>query len=559
MAAIAGGMVGIALLLAGSGVTQRESAPSVDVALKVERDGALAVTERVVVPRGEVTRSVPSRVRADAGADPRERVFTVQDASVAGNGHAEATEGGLSISLGPGESTVRYVVRGAVADAHGEQEVRWRIASGWNTALGAVTASFAAPAPEMSVTDCFAGPPGSARACTLAGVDHTGVVRLEQDGLATGDRLELVVGLPPGTVPADARIDPVTTFAGAFEPTWISGIAFGALALLLAAGALALRLARGRDASAPVADPGPVGVLLAEGDRAVFASPDGVLPGQVGTVVDESVDPVDIGATVLDLAVRNYLWITEVPGAGGTADWRFSRRNRPSPADESLHAFELAVLDALLPAGTDSTTLGELWVGGRLDVLPIREAMYRDVVRQGWFSPRALTGRGALTWLGAGFAVAGTGLTFVLACTVGHALTGVAVLLAGLALTAGSSLLPRRTGRGRALAGQLRGLLRYLHEVDVRDIPARDRELVFSRSLPYVVVLGETERWLRAFCELDPEAEGASGVHWFGGFEGERNLHRFGTHLPRFLNALDGLLAEAGHLRSLRTAVPAAG
>ena len=38
-----------------------------------------------------------------------------------------------------------------------------------------------------------------------------------------------------------------------------------------------------------------------------------VRPGHVGTVADERVDPIDITATLIDLAVHGHLRITELP------------------------------------------------------------------------------------------------------------------------------------------------------------------------------------------------------------------------------------------------------
>ena len=69
---------------------------------------------------------------------------------------------------------------------------------------------------------------------------------------------------------------------------------------------------------------------------------------------------------------------------------------------------------------------------------------------------------------------------------------------------------------------------------------------------PATIVLGDTEQWLRTFEGLDPSADGSAGLYWFGGLEGDRDLRRFAAHLPSFLSALDGLLAESGHLRSIR-------
>lgn len=276
-------------------------------------------------------------------------------------------------------------------------------------------ASFIAPVREASSADCFAGPVGSSQQCSLSEIDHSGIVRIKQDGLKAGDRVDLAVQMPLGTVPANARFEQAATAANAFSLTPLAGIGFGALAL--------------------TSGSEPVDVLLRDGDRVTFASPDGVLPGQVGTVVDETVDVGDISGTVIDLAVRNYLWIAEVRGATAAVDWQLSRRN---PADEHLVDFERAIFDALLPAGVASVLLFELRGRGSLDLRAARDAMYQDVVRKRWFAHRPDSGRNRLTWLGVGLLALGLVSTVALTFTVGYALLGVAVAIAGVALTLGA-------------------------------------------------------------------------------------------------------------------------
>ncbi|MER6666551.1 DUF2207 domain-containing protein [Amycolatopsis japonica] len=528
------------------GLLQPPSGAFTNVAVKVERDGSLSITEQVTVPGGQhLVRRIPFKVPA---GEEQDRVYAIRDVSVEGAGKTEPNGEQLVATFDGGASTLKYKVDGAVADVNGAQQVRWQVASGWDGELSRVSASFSAPTREMPTVDCFAGPLGSDKQCSLAETDHSGVVRIEQDKLAPGERVDLAVQLPAGTVPANARFEQIASVGGAFALTTLAGLGFGALALFLILGALAVWLLRRRDRGALAAGTGPVEVLMRDGDRVSFASPDGVLPGQVGTVVDETVDVVDVSGTVVDLAVRNYLWIAEVRGAG-TVDWQIARRNAP---DEHLAAFEREIYTALLPDGTDSVLLSELRGRGTVDLRVAGEAMYADVVRKGWFSRRPDKGKSKLTWAGIGLIALGLVATVVLTFTAGHALLGVAVALAGIATLLGASWVPPRTTRGRRLVGQVRGLLEYLHTVKVADIPLGDREMVFSRSLPYAIVLGDTEHWLRTFDALDPSADGSAGLYWFGGLEGDRDLRRFAAHLPSFLSALDGLLAESGHLRSLR-------
>ena len=47
-----------------------------------------------------------------------------------------------------------------------------------------------------------------------------------------------------------------------------------------------------------------------------FVPPDGLRPGQVGTLVDFKANPLDVTATIVDLAVRGYLMIEELSEAG---------------------------------------------------------------------------------------------------------------------------------------------------------------------------------------------------------------------------------------------------
>src|SRR2546427_7130874 len=85
---------------------------SVNIAMKVERDGRLSITEQVFVQAGKtMTRRAPLRIQA---GDDRDRVFTVHDAAVEGNGSTEVTADEFVLRLGGGASTVRYTVDGAV-------------------------------------------------------------------------------------------------------------------------------------------------------------------------------------------------------------------------------------------------------------------------------------------------------------------------------------------------------------------------------------------------------------------------------------------------------------
>ncbi|GLZ40498.1 DUF2207 domain-containing protein [Actinokineospora sp. NBRC 105648] len=500
---------------------------SVNVQLKVERDGRLTVQEQVVVQaRQTMTRVAPLRIG--------DRVFTVRDAHVQGNGTAEVTGDTLTIKLEGGASTVRYTVDGAVADLGDRLQFRWQVASGWDTKLVFLRASLLTPRPGQDFV-CLAGAAGTEDRCDSAITDESGILRVVQSDLDSGARVDLAADLDAGMVPATARFDTSGRTNGPFALTVPGGIGLGLVTLLLLGGFVVLWSARGRDAKALVSEVAPVDLLARDGNRVTFASPDGVLPGQAGTVVDEKVDARDLSATVIDLAVRNYLWITE---SGG--DWQLVRRN---PADDSLTSYERAVYDVLLPNGAESVTLSALR-STSLDVTAVRSALYTDAVKRDWFGRRP-NGIGRWGVTGAGLLVVGAVGTVLLAVGNGPALIGIAVAVGGLGLLVGARFMPARTKRGSVLVQQVRGVLVFLRETQPDAVPAADREMVFSRSLPYAVALGETEQWLSRFATLDSSADGAPGLYWYATQDeaAAGDHQRFTAQFQSFLAGLDEALA----------------
>ena len=58
--------------------------------------------------------------------------------------------------------------------------------------------------------------------------------------------------------------------------------------------------------------------------RSSSSRPRQIRPGQMGLLLDERADTLDVTATIIDLAVRGYLTITEIPKTGwfGRTDWQ---------------------------------------------------------------------------------------------------------------------------------------------------------------------------------------------------------------------------------------------
>jgi hypothetical protein len=476
-------VLAIPALVLAAGPAQAQDLPalpqSAEVTLKLQRDGTLSVTEAVSVPAGTtMTRTLPLRTSADAGHD---RVLTVRDLSIEGSGSAQTSDDQIVVDLRGGTSVVRYTVVGAVGTVgrrFGIEHLTWDLAGGWDTRLELMRATFAAPNLPDAVT-CLAGPPGSATPCGAAQLDHSGLTRVSVSKLAPGDRVELTAELPAGTVPATEQLVPAKSVAGAFLVTTPILAAWLAFAALVLAGLVTLLVLRRRDRAAAL----PVR-LEADGQ---FSSPQGVLPGHLGFLLTGRTDDLDVAATVLDLCVRNYLWV----GEAGEESWTLHRRN---PPDEYLTAFERTVYETAVPG--DSAPLSTI-------TPDIEDELRTAVVRRGWLSRRPAL----LTKIAVRLCCYGAFLTALLAFTAGYAQLGLVVVATGAALGLFAAWLPPRTRDGSLLRDQLLGLRAELAD------PAEVTELIFSRALPYALALGETSRWLGTLAEPVCSLQ----AYWFGG------------------------------------------
>lgn len=525
------------LLLASAGLfatapaAHPEPAPSgvtITADLKLNRDGVLEVVEQVEVPPdGTFQMSLPLRLQV---RDDVERRFKVTDVDTKGAGTATVANDQFTIEAKPGTSTFTYSVHNLVSDAPGSQVFNW--IGVVRSDIAAISATLISPSFEMGIVDCKLGPPGNTRACADVKTEVDGVLYLEQTDLHKGDAIDLTLQLPPNTVPsnADVRDD---SAAGPFAFTTPVLVAFGVLVLALI-GLVAFALRARRQNAAAGTGSQTLDPLLREGERVQFVSPDGVLPGEAGLLLDEHVDPVDIAATVVDLAVRRYIRVQPL----SDTDWRITRVNTP---DDQLRGYEKAVYLALLPDGTDAVTMTELRAPGRVQSGPVRTALLDDAVARGTFADRRRPGLAG--WLGGALIVAGIAATIGLALTAGHALVGVAIALAGIATVLLPKYLPVRTAHGLALSGQIRALQRGLEATRREQVPPIDQETVFSRALPFMVIGSRADNWIRAFRDLNPSADAQPGLYWFGGFERDRNLQRFAGHFPFFITALEGLFA----------------
>ena len=239
--------------------------------------------------------------------------------------------------------------------------------------------------------------------------------------------------------------------------------------------------------------------LVGEDETPVeFVPPDGLRPGQVGTLVDFKANPLDVTATIVDLAVRGYLTIEETQEKGlfRAGDWKLAETDKGKAVtdDGELLPYERTLLNGLFRDGS-SVQLSDLHNTFATRMSNVQQALVNDAIKRKWFVGKPGTMRALWALIGIAVVVIGVALTIVLAAFTHAALIGIPVIIGGLVLTIGSKWMPHRTAKGYSVLRRVDGFRRFIDESEKERARFAERRNLFSEYLPYAVVFGATKKW----------------------------------------------------------------
>lgn len=234
-------------------------------------------------------------------------------------------------------------------------------------------------------------------------------------------------------------------------------------------------------------------------------------PGVVGTLVDERADLRDLTASIVDLAVRGYLVIEELPKKTFAAqDYKLTKK-KSWDNDPTLRGYEQELLTAVF-GGTTERTLSDLKNKFYVKAPPIQDKLYDEVVGRGYFlvSPekkrKKYYGVGTLLTI-FGFIVT----TSLFGAGIPLLVTGIVVIMFGRAA-------PQRTKEGVLAKEHALGFKEYLYRAE-RYVVKKMTPETFERFLPYAMVFQVEKQWAEKFKDIYVDREptwyhGTSGAHF---------------------------------------------
>jgi len=343
--------------------------------------------------------------------------------------------------------------------------------------------------------ECFAGTTGSTSSCELNQLQNSTAI-FSHTGLAANQGLTVVIGLPPGTV-----YQP-TTAEFLFEAARDNAVVV--VPVITLAIMLYLWWTKGRDPKGRGAIP------------AQYEPPKALSPAQVGLLIDEKADNVDVSAEIVHLAVQGWLKINRLETkklVGKSVDYRFDRLRQGSNPEDS---FDRELLTNLFDS-KNQIKLSDLKNKFAADMTKLKRQLYEDAVAKRYFAQSPQITRWIYIGIGIGVVVVGGFLGAISGpiAAVSLALSGVIILIIGL-------LMPVKTKQGVLVKEHILGLKRYLSVAEkarlaFHNAPEKN-PAHFDALLPYAMVLGVEKQWASQFKDIYKEQpswySGPLGAHF---------------------------------------------
>ena len=513
--------------------TTFEAIVSFDVKAEVQANTDMVITETIVYDPGTdevhrgILRDIPTE---DTLADGNIRLYDVKILSVTRDGEdvpVEETEGADTISLKIGDPNVAieglhtfviaYSVSGAldviqpssITDKTpagikaGDIELYWDfIGDRWPYPIYQGTASITGPTPALAAL-CFYGPAGSTKQCQVEqGADSATVLSADLSG---GGALTGVIGwapdgftqMPTPNITPDPMVEQVSRLKASIP--FLLVIALAALAAPITTAVLRRR--------------SNAGVVLAA-TPVRYSPPDGLRPAQVQAGVDGTVDSRGYTATLLDLAARGHITLTEQDG--GWLGGKQLNIGWTGTGKDTLAGWENDLVGAILKGGS-AATMGSYDPVLTATTSTLTSRLSAEAKSTGLYNPdgdRPDRSYVVLSILGGVLVVVGFFISlflgdYALSSMVLFAMTGLALVAGGLV---GRAITPRRQTKISAdFLGQVAGFRRLLNSDSAdarRDFAEKiglTSDAIFATFMPYAVVLGLESTWVSTFPDITPE------------------------------------------------------
>lgn len=496
--------------------------------IRIMQSGEVQITEEIAVDFFEldkhgIYRDIPVVYTNDDGSKYHTEIKNIEVA----NDQSKITREGdyVRIRIGDPDHTISgthtytivYTAVGVLRGFFDHDELYWNVTgNGWEVPIRSATASVRLAGGEIQSIDCFVGDLEATDTCDnqLQGT----IAQFAATELQAGEGLTIVTAYPKGitTLPTiqsfGEKIATVSVF-GTFLVTLLVGT--GAILLIWSQKGRDLWY-RGThlfDASAKV-----VRRPLFHRDTTVveYTPPDNLRPAEIGVIMDERADTLDVTGTIIDLATRGYLTITEEEKKWtfGSMDYTLTRQKKGTTG---LLAYEAELLNRLFDTG-ESVKMSELKQKFYTDLKKVKSQLYADMVEKEFFPSHPEQVRNGYTAIAfAVIVLAGMLLLYSTAQENAYVLAiATAGVITGFNFVIVSRFMSRRTAKGYEMYRRIKGYRLFIENVEEHRQKFFEKKNMFNTVLPYAIVFGLTGKFAKAMENMGVQPTAATAGWYFG-------------------------------------------
>lgn len=529
--------------------------------IEIQSDGKLMVEETINVsfyePSHGIYRDLPYVYKTAQGEKKYTRIeiTDITDGNKKIPYKTYKNQANLQIKIGDPDKTVtgsqqyviEYLVSGVLVPFENYDELYWNITGNdWPVSIEESSAIITLPQDGIIQSSCSFGEYGANDSCIINRISGSKIEFTSPRSLSAGEGLTVAVGYEKGMVPM-LSIEAPKTFFQAFSSQG-NLISFFLTLILGTFFLLRMWWFRGRDyyferkSLHDLEQKERIMPLKAyEPIVPEYEPPLNLRPGEIGVIMDERADILDISATIVDLAVRGYLIIKEEPKKWGldSTDYTLIRTEKKN---DDLLEYEKELIDKLFSENKE-VKLSDLKTKFYVFLQKIKDLLYKDLVSKKIFdnNPQSVRAKylffaialATLSFIGTLIIFKNIPDSFLLGICLGLFICGMLFIFISLSM-------PRKTAFGREMYRKARGYKLFVSGTEKYRQPFFEKKNIFMDVLPYAMIFGVTDKLAKAMKEMGIEPAQPS---WYVGATAF-NVSRFTSDVNSFSNSFSSVIAS---------------
>ncbi|MBI5075326.1 MAG: DUF2207 domain-containing protein [Nitrospirae bacterium] len=493
----------LGLFLSSASSAQDFTINDFDVFIAIKEDSSFMVRETLTAefhsPRHGIYRDIPYIYTDSTGGTMKTPIdiLSVTDGSGSDISYRLIRQGNtIRVRIGDAKKYVTgirkyeitYSVENAVLFFDDHDELYWNVTGNeWNAAItrSRCMVSLAGGRTKEHWASCYTGRKGS-RDSACRSIPGDNVIEFITDGpLQAGEGLTIAYGWDKGIVSPPSSFRKFIWLMN-LKQNWVF-----ILPVLSFVFMLFIWMQTGRDPRVRES------ITVMYGPPEYFKIP--LTPAEVGTMVDEKLDPRDITATIIGLAVKGYIKIEETIEEGLIFDKKDYYLKKVKDADALLTLFEKQVMLDIFGV-MPGKMISELKNTFYKNIPSLKSSLYKELVKKNYFNTNPEHVRVTYSVIAAalGFGIA-FGLTTLFGDAAGEVRTISAGVLTGLSVLGFAKFMPAKTREGSAVYMQILGFQEFMNRAEKDQLDRMKDQNLFSKFFPYALALDVADNWARAF------------------------------------------------------------